>query len=176
MPNYIRTYIPGGTYFFTVAILERQRHLLTDHINDLRTAFRQVKAQRPFKIEAIVILPNHLHCLWTLPPQDVDYSTRWRLIKSAFAKSIAQEERLSSRRQKKQERGIWQRRFWEHAIRDQVDFEAHLDYIHYNPVKHGWVERAADWPHSSFHQFVNLGLYPSEWAAPLLIQEWALDE
>ena len=149
---------------------------MTDHIEDLRQAFRQVKAQRPFKIEAIVILPEHLHCIWTLPIDDTDYSTRWRLIKSAFARRMQAQESLSARRQKKHERGIWQRRFWEHAIRDQADFAAHLDYIRHNPVKHGWTQRVADWPHSSFHRYVQLGIYPLEWAAPLPIQEWERDE
>ena len=165
MPNYIRAYIPGGTYFFTVALLDRKRRLLTDHIDALREAFRHVKRQRPYQLNAVVILPNHLHCLWTLPENDADFSTRWRLIKSHFARSIEPGEALSARRQQKQERGIWQRRFWEHAIRDQRDFDAHLDYIHYNPVKHGWASRVADWPHSSFHEFVKDGLYPLEWAA-----------
>ena len=127
MPNYLRVYLPGGSYFFTVALLERRRCLLTDHIDALREAFRSVKSQRPFPIEAVVILPDHLHCLWTLPPNDADFSTRWRLIQSSFARAIAQGERLSSRRHRKQERGIWQRRFWEHAIRDPRDFDAHLD-------------------------------------------------
>lgn len=99
MPNYIRSYVLGGSYFFTVALLERRRHLLTENIDALRTAFRSVKTQRPFKIDAIVILPDHLHCIWTLPPNDADFSTRWRLIKAAFARSIAPGERLSTRRQ-----------------------------------------------------------------------------
>ena len=167
MPHYIRAYVPGGTYFFTVNLLERKRRLLVEHIEALRNAFRIVKQQRPFRIDAIVILPDHLHCIWTMPPSDCDYSTRWRLIKSAFSGTIEPGERLSRRRQVKSERGIWQRRFWEHAIRDQVDFDRHFDYIHYNPVKHGWVERVSEWPHSSFHRFVRLGLYPENWAAPL---------
>lgn len=100
---------------------------------------------------------------------------RWRLIKSSFTRAIAPGERLSTRRQMKHERGIWQRRFWEHAIRDQRDFDAHLDYIHFNPVKHGWVPRVADWPHSSFHKFVRSGLYPLEWAAPEDVREWDLE-
>ena len=171
MPNYVRTHIPGGTYFFTVAILERRRKLLTENIDALREAFRQVKRERPFQFGAIVIRPDHLHCLWTLPENDTDFSTRWRLIKSNFARAIAPGERLSSRRQQKKERGIWQRRFWEHAIRDQRDFDTHLDYIHYNPVKHGWASCVRDWPHSSFHQFVKDGLYPANWAAPEDVRE-----
>lgn len=111
MPHYIRTYIPGGCYFFTVALLERRRRLLTEHIDALRSDFRTVRMQRPFRIDAIVVLPDHLHCLWTLPPGDADYSTRWRLIKSAFSHAIVPGERLSDRRKTKQERGIWQRRF-----------------------------------------------------------------
>jgi putative transposase len=175
MPNYIRAYVPGGSYFFTVALLERHRRLLTEHLDVLREAFRSVRNQRPFRIDAIVILPDHLHCLWTLPPKDTDFSTRWRLIKSSFSRAIAPGERLSARRQTKHERGIWQRRFWEHAIRDQRDLDAHFDYLHYNPVKPGWVRRVADWPHSSFHRCVRLGLYPSNWAAPLDIREWDLE-
>jgi putative transposase len=175
MPNYIRVYIPGSSYFFTVALLERRRRLLTDNIDELREAFCTVRTQRPFRIDAIVILPDHLHCLWTLQPNDADFSTRWRLIKSAFARAIAPWERLSTRREMKRERGIWQRRFWEYALRDQNDFDAHLDYIHYNPVKHGSVRRAADWPHSSFHRFVQLEQYSWEWAAPVNIRAWDLE-
>jgi len=175
MPNYIRAYVPGGSYFFTVALLERRRCLLTENIDTLREAFRSIKTQRPFKIEAIVILPDHLHCIWTLPQNDTDFSTRWRLIKTSFSRSIVPGERLSTRRQLKQERGIWQRRFWEHAIRDQRDFDNHLDYIHYNPVKHGLVKCVADWPYSSFHNFVRLGQYPLEWTAPVDTQERNLE-
>jgi Transposase and inactivated derivatives len=171
MPNYVRAYVPGSSYFFTVALLERRRSLLTENIDALHQAFRAVRHQRPFWIEAIVILPDPLHCLWTVPPDEADFATRWRLIQSSFAHAIASGERLSTRRQMKHERGIWQRRFWEHAIRDQRDFDAHLDYIHYNPVKHGWALRVADWPHSSFHHFVRLGLYPLEWAAPVDVRE-----
>ncbi|MGQ0592280.1 MAG: REP-associated tyrosine transposase, partial [Gammaproteobacteria bacterium] len=141
----------------------------------LREAFGSVRARRPFRIDAIVILPDHLHCLWTLPPNDSDFSTRWRLIKSSFARAIAPAERLSTRRLMKHERGVWQRRFWEHAIQDQRDYDTHLDYIHFNPVKHGWVPRVADWPHSSFHRFVRLGLYSPEWAAPAAIRERDLE-
>jgi putative transposase len=171
MSHYIRAYVPGGSYFFTVALLERRRHLLTDHISALRAAFVAVRSQRPFRIDAIVVLPDHLHCIWTLPPDDADYSTRWRLLKASFARAIAPGERLSDHRQQKRERGIWQRRFWEHVIRDQRDFDVHLDYIHYNPVKHGWVLRVVDWPYSSFHRHVRAGLYPLDWAAPMDIRE-----
>jgi putative transposase len=164
MPNYIRAYVPGGSYFFTVVLLERHRRLLTEHVDALRTALISVRRQRPFRIDAMVVLPDHLHCIWTLPPDDADYSTRWRLIKASFARTIAPGEPLSDRRQRKGERGVWQRRFWEHALRDQRDFNNHCDYIHYNPVKHGHVERVADWPHSSFQRFVADGVYPPDWS------------
>jgi putative transposase len=137
MPDYVRAYVPGGSYFFTVALLERRRRLLAENIEALREAFGSVRDRRPFRTDAVVILPDHLHCLWTLPPNDSDFSTRWRLIKSSFARAIAPGERLSTRRQMKHERGVWQRRFWEHAIQDQRDYDTHLDYIHFNPVKHG---------------------------------------
>jgi putative transposase len=144
MPHYLRAHVTGGSYFFTVALLEWRRRLLTAHIDALRAAFRSVHTQRPFRIDAIVILPDHLHCIWTLAPDDANLSTRWRLIKSSFSRAVAPGERLSSRRQTKHERGIWQRRFWERIIRDQWDFDAHLDYIHFNRVKHGRVSRVAD--------------------------------
>jgi putative transposase len=164
MPNYVRAVVPAGTFFFTVALLERRRRLLTENIDALRDAFRAVRRARPFTIDAIVVLPDHLHCLWTLPPDDADFSTRWRLIKASFARRIEPGEYLSVRRQKKQERGVWQRRFWEHGIRDQRDYDKHFDYIHYNPVKHGLVSQATAWPYSSFHRYVSLGYYSEHWA------------
>jgi len=124
MPQYIRAHIAGGSFFFTVTLIE--------HVDLLRAAFRNVRLRRPFQIDAIVVLPDHLHCIWTLPPDDADFSTRQRLIKTTFVCGIAAGERLSARRQRASERGIWQRRFWEHAIRDENDFVRHVDYIHYN--------------------------------------------
>jgi len=165
MSQYTRSHVPGGTFFFTVALLERKRSLLVDHIEDLRESFRLVRAKHPFDIDAIVILPDHLHCIWTLPPHDHDFSMRWRLIKTRFGNCITADERLSRRRTSKGERGIWQRRFWEHTIRDDADYAAHVDYIHFNPVKHGHVRRVIDWPHSSFHRFVASGQMPADWAA-----------
>jgi putative transposase len=150
MTDYLRYRIDGGTYFFTVNLAERNRTLLTERIDTLREAFRVVKKAHPFKIDAMVILPDHLHTIWTLPDGDHDFSQRWRQIKSAFSREIAKEERVSRSRLRKQERGIWQRRFWEHAIRDEEDFRRHVDYIHFNPVKHGYVQKVADWPYSSF--------------------------
>ena len=165
MPNYIRAFAPGGAFFFTVALLKRKQRLLTEHIDDLRSVFSEAKRRRPFTIEAIVILPDHLHCIWTLPPGDGDFSKRWHDIKSRFAAKIPQDERRSIRRQKKGERGIWQRRFWEHLIRDERDLERHIDYIHFNPVKHGYVTRVINWPYSSFHRYVRSGILPENWAA-----------
>jgi putative transposase len=167
MPHYGRAYIPGGSFFFTVALLERRQHLLTDNITALRESFRSVRAKYPFRIDAMVVLPEHLHCIWTLPTGDADFSTRWRLIKGRFARAIVPGELRSSRRVQKGERGIWQRRFWEHVIRDEQDFATHVDYIHYNPVRHGWAQRVSDWPHSSFHRYARLGIYPEDWAAPV---------
>jgi putative transposase len=164
MTNYRRYRLDGGTYFFTVNLAERQRNLLTERIDSLRDAFRVVKNAHPFAIDAIVILPEHLHTIWTLPQGDDDFSLRWRQIKSAFSRTIEKDERISNSRLRKQERGVWQQRFWEHAIRDEEDFNRHVDYIHINPVKHGYVQRAADWQFSSFHRYVKLGILPADWA------------
>ena len=131
MTNYRRYRVNGGCYFFTVALAERSRRLLTEHIQILRTAFREVKAARPFMIEAIVVLPDHLHGIWTLPESDDDFSLRWREIKAAFSRQLPKTERRSKSRVKKGEQGIWQRRFWEHAIRDEVDCQRHVDCINY---------------------------------------------
>jgi putative transposase len=168
MPNYRRARVPGGTYFFTVAIAERRRSLLTDRIDDSRHAFRVAHAARSFVIDAIlidtiVILPDHLHCLWTLPPGDADFPVRWAHIKQAFSHPIPWGEYRRASRIAKRECGLWQRRYWEHVIADDDDMKNHFDYIHYNPAKHGHVAKVADWPHSSFHRYVKVGLYPSDW-------------
>lgn len=164
MSDYRRNRVPGGTYFFTVNILDRRERLLVEHVDTFRDAVRKVRAQHPFHIDAWVVLPDHTHCVWTLPLGDDDYSSRWKAIKIAFAKSLPKSERLSAVRERKGERGIWQRRFWEHTIRDESDYAAHVDYVHINPFKHGLVERVADWPYSSFHRFVEAGIYTSDWA------------
>jgi len=164
MPDYLRNRVPGGTYFFTVNLLERSSGLLVTQVALLREAVRQVRRKRPFHVDAWVILPDHMHAVWTLPPDDSDYSGRWKAIKIAFAKGIPKTELLSAVRARKGERGIWQRRFWEHTIRDDRDYEAHIDYVHINPVKHGMAVRVRDWPYSSLHRFMRQGLYPSNWA------------
>jgi putative transposase len=163
--RYRRADVTGGTYFFTVNLAERKRALLVDHIDILRTMMHKVKAMHPFPIDAMVVLPDHLHALWTLPVGDDDYPIRWMLIKAGFSRQLPKTERRSHSRQSKGERGIWQRRYWEHLIRNDRDFERHADYIHYNPVKHGYVERAVEWPFSSFHRYVLQGLLPSDWGS-----------
>ena len=161
--QYRRTWVPGGTYFFTVNLANRSQTLLVDYVEILREAFRKVKCQHPFQIDAIVILPDHLHTLWTLPPEDADYATRWMLIKGGFSRLLPKGEWRNQSRRARQERGIWQRRYWEHLIRDDRDFEGKINYIHYNPVKHGYVSRPADWPFSSIHQYIREGLLPPDW-------------
>ncbi|WP_446811026.1 REP-associated tyrosine transposase [Methylomonas sp. 2BW1-5-20] len=167
MRTYIRQRVPGGTYFFTVNLAERRNNdLLIRYVDILREACRYVRQRHPFEISAMVILPEHLHCIWRLPEGDDDFPLRWRLLKTHFSRHIPKGEHISSSRQPKGERGIWQRRYWEHLIRDDVDFQRHADYIHYNPVKHGYVERPLDWHYSSFHRWVKSGLYVPDWAAP----------
>ena len=164
MPNYRRQRLTGGCYFFTVNLLERHNSLLVKEIALLRESVRVVRERRPFYIDAWVVLPDHFHCVLTLPPSDDDFSTRLRLIKTTFAKQLPLTEQRSAVRVRKGERGIWQRRFWEHAVQDERDYEKHVDYIHINPVKHGYVQRVSDWPYSTFHRLVALGVYPMDWA------------
>jgi putative transposase len=162
--NYRRNFVPGGSFFFTVNLADRRSRMLTEHINALRSAFRDVRTRHPFNIDAIVVLPDHLHAIWTLPEGDADFALRWRLLKSAFSRSLPEKEQVSASRQSKGERGVWQRRYWEHTLRDDADYAAHADYIHFNPVKHGYVDRVRDWPYSSFHRMVRLSIYPEDWA------------
>lgn len=164
MTGYRRNFIPGGSFFFTVNLADRRLRLLTEHVDELRAAFREVRQRHPFTIDAIVVLPDHLHAVWTLPEGDADFATRWRQIKSGFSRALPAVERISSSRAAKGERGIWQRRYWEHTIRDENDFMRHVDYVHINPLNHGLVTRVAGWPYSSFHRMVKLGVYPEDWA------------
>jgi len=164
MPNYIRNRVKGGCYFFTVNLLERfNNRLLVDKIDLLRESVRQVKFNHPFHIDGWVVLPEHMHCIITLPPGDDGFSKRIRLIKTHFSKNLPSTERRSIVRQERGERGIWQRRFWEHSIRDEADYIAHMDYLHFNPVKHGHVSRVKDWPYSTFHHLVKSEIYPENW-------------
>ncbi len=166
MPNYRRNLTPGGTFFFTVNLLDRRSDLLVTQIEALRTAVRQTHRRAPFQIDAWVVLPDHMHCLWTLPPGDTDYPARWRAIKTAFSKALPASERRSAVMVRRGERGIWQHRYWEHTIRDERDYTAHMDYTHFNPVKHGHVSHPAEWPHSSFRRCAAAGLYPIDWSDP----------
>lgn len=164
MPHYHRAFVPGATWFFTVNLLQRRRNdLLIRHVDLLRDAVRRVHRLHPFVVDAWVVLPEHMHCVWTLPPGDMAYPLRWRLIKTLFCRALPQDEYRSPLRVQRGERGIWQRRYWEHLIRDDEDFRRHLDYVHINPLKHGLVGRVQDWPYSSFHRDVRRGVYPLDW-------------
>ena len=166
--QYRRLKIAGGTYFFTIVTHDRRKFLCEpDNISLLRNAFRYVMQRHRFTIDAIVILPDHLHAIWTLPDGDWDFSTRWRLIKNYFSRQCDPKYRgkISTSRAKKQEQSIWQRRFWEHQIKDENDYNNHVNYIHYNPVKHGLVTAPKDWEYSSFHRYVKNGIYPLDWGA-----------
>jgi len=163
MADYRRDATAGGTWFFTVNLADRRSSRLVADIERLRAAFRHVCRIHPFAIDAIVVLPEHPHAIWSLPPGDADFALRWRLIKSHFSRSQAPTERRSASREAKHERGIWQRRYWEHRIRDERDLTTHVDYIHINPLKHGLVERVRDWPWSSFHRYVRAGMLSIDW-------------
>jgi putative transposase len=168
MSRYRRSSLAGGTYFFTVVTYRRQTILCDEMMRDaLRSAIESVRVSRPFTIDAWVLLPDHLHCIWTLPEGDADFSTRWMMIKRkvsiACAAQYERPEWLTASKQKHRESTIWQRRFWEHQIRDDEDYAKHLDYLHYNPVKHGLVDHTKDWRYSSFHRYVKNGLYNENW-------------
>ncbi len=163
MTCYIRPRIPGATVFFTVALAERGASVLIDEIDALRHAVRLTRSERPFGIDAWVVLPDHMHCVWTLPEGDADYSTRWSVIKARFSRAVPPGLRRASHRARR-ERGVWQRRFWEHHIRDDTDLAAHVRYCWNNPVKHGFVARPTDWPHSSIHRDLREGRVDAEYA------------
>ncbi|MDC9729221.1 MAG: transposase [Methyloprofundus sp.] len=171
MSDYHRYRVSGGCYFFTVNLYDRHKSLLIENLDLLRESVRSCKQKRPFHIDAWVVLPEHMHCIWTLPEGDVDFSNRWKMIKTQFSKGVAKGEKRSFAQVKRGERGIWQRRYWEHLIRDEVDYKNHMDYLHFNPVKHGWVERAIDWQYSSFHRCISQGIYPENWASDNLTFE-----
>jgi putative transposase len=162
MVQYRRNFVPGGTFFFTVTLANRQSSVLVAHLDVLRRSFRKTRRERPFSIDAIVVLPDHLHVVMTLPPDDADFPGRWKRIKSLFTRYAIAGGVVSERNQRG-EYSIWQRRYWEHTIRDEADLARHVDYIHYNPVKHGYVPQVGDWPHSSFHRYVKLGILPADW-------------
>ncbi|MBX9821530.1 REP-associated tyrosine transposase [Afipia birgiae] len=162
MVRYRRNFVPGGTFFFTVTLRDRRSSVLVDHVDLLRNAFRRTRGALPFDVHAIVVLPEHLHTIWTLPPSDADFSARWRKIKGAFTRSVG-EAGLTLERDPRGEYDLWQRRFWEHTVRDIDDLRRCMDYIHYNPVKHGWATSPANWKLSSLHRYIREGTLPPDW-------------
>lgn len=169
MPEYRRAKAGGGTYFFTVVAYERQPLLTTIKVRQaLRASIERARLILPFKSEAWVLLPDHLHCVWTLPKGDANFSARWGIIKRHVSRScrdtFQNEKELSASRRRRKELAFWQRRFWEHQIRDEADFQRCLDYIHWNPVKHGLVRKVTDWPYSTFHRYFAAGVYSADWA------------
>jgi putative transposase len=162
MVQYRRNFQQGGVFFFTVTLKSRQSNYLTEYINLLRASFRECKQRYPFIINAIVVLPEHLHCIWTLPQQDSNYSARWRFIKYRFTRGLISRG-VGLTKDKNGLYNLWQRRFWEHTIKDENDLQNHTDYIHINPVKHGYVQKTIDWEYSSFHSYVRKGLIASDW-------------
>jgi len=158
MSNYRRTHNPGGKFFFTVVTYHRKPIFNNEiHVQILRDAMQQIINKKTFTIDAIVILPDHLHCIWQLPEDDSDYSNRWREIKKSCSRKI------NPKSNENNERSVWQRRFWEHVIQDEQDWQNHMDYIHFNPVKHGCVNKPDDWPWSSFKRCVDKGFYSENW-------------
>jgi putative transposase len=166
MPRYVRAKFKGSVFFFTVVLAERQSNLLCEQIERLRQTYRAVQQRRPFETIAVCVLPDHIHALWALPEGDADFATRWSLIKSGFSRGLDPRSRSASKVGKR-EKGIWQRRYWEHAIRDDLDLKRHIDYVHFNPVKHGHVACVANWPHSSFHRYVERGLLAADWGGDM---------
>jgi len=162
MVRYRRNFLPGGTFFFTATLNDRRSSVLIDHVGELRTAFRVARAEAPFTIDAIVILPDHLRVIMTLPEDDADFSGRWRRIKSLFTRRFAASG-ASIICNHRGEFALWQRRFWEHTIRDDADLRRCADYIHYNPVKHRLVTSPSDWPYSSLHRYIRAGILPADW-------------
>lgn len=168
MSEYRRANVKGGTYFFTVVTHRRQKLLLNDDVRvALREGIEKIRITFPFQINAWVLLPDHLHCIWTLPEVDADYAKRWGMIKRHVSKQCAhliKDEALpGASKLKRHESSFWQRRYWEHQIRDEADLARHVDYIHWNPLKHGLVDQVSDWPYSTFHRYAAAGVYPADW-------------
>lgn len=167
MPDYRRPAVSGGTYFFTICT-QRRQPLLTDPrcLAALREAIRLTRLEQPLTILAWVVLPDHLHCIWRLPPGDGDFSSRWSRIKRRVSQACREwlpEAGATASREARRESTLWQRRYWEHVIRDLDDLARPVDYIHANPVRHGYARHTADWPHSTFHAYVQRGIYAPSW-------------
>ena len=163
MSNYRPAAVPGATYFFTVALEDRRSRVLVEHADALRAAFVATAREHPVRVDAMVVLPD-LHAVWRLPEGDADFPLRWRKLKSRFTRAVGGEWRRSESKVRKGERGLWQRRYWEHMIRDAEDWRRHVEYCWFNPVKHGLVGAVRDWPLSSFHRDLRRGLVPEDWA------------
>lgn len=163
MVSYRRNHIASATYFFTVNLRDRQQMLRVDHVDAFRDVVRVVRQEIPFVIDAMVIMPDHWHSVWTLPGGDAAYARRIRLIKSRFTRKLLAAG-VPLTKDKRGDYDLWQKRYWEHTVRDDGDFEAHVNYVHINPVKHGYVRRAVDWPHSTFHRYVRQSVLPADWA------------
>jgi putative transposase len=163
MSRYRRSKLDGGLYFFTVTLADRSSDLLIRHIDRLRRVYASVQNRYPFETVAICILPDHLHAIWSLPSGDRNYPLRWSLMKAGFTRGLDEPSHRSKSKIARRERGLWQRRYWEHRIRDDADFERDVDYVHFNPVKHGLVSQVSDWPFSSFHRYVREGALSADW-------------
>jgi putative transposase len=168
MSNYRRAAVPGAVYFFTVALADRRSRALVEHADALRAAFVATAREHPVRVDAMVVLPDHLHAVWRLPEGDADFPLRWRKLKARFTRAVGGEWRRSESKVRKGERGLWQRRYWEHMIRDADDWRRHVEYCWINPVKHGLVGTVRDWPLSSFHRDVRRGLVPEDWAGDVI--------
>ena len=164
MVNYRRDFTPGGTYFFTVTLGNRRSNLLVTQIHYLGDAFRVAQKKASFEMSAFVILPEHLHVIRKLPENDFDYTRRWRLIKAHFTQAL-RKSGVPLISNKRGEYNLWQKRFWEHRIRDELDYQRHIDYIHYNPVKHGLVVSPVEWNYSSIHRFIKQGIIDENWGS-----------
>lgn len=169
MSTYRRDHTEGGTWFFTLATHERRPALIAENVRiALRNAIEDTRAMLPFEIDAWGLLPDHIHCIWTLPDNDSDFSTRWSRIKRLTTQAVRRDGAHGApygSRAKRREGSLWQRRFWEHRIRNDADFQRHMDYLHWNPVKHGLVDQVADWPWSSFHRLARAGFYAADWGS-----------
>jgi len=181
MPNYRRWFVPGGTFFFTCVTHMRARFLTDEAARDsLHEALAEIQERYPFEIVAIVLLPDHLHTVWSLPSGDARYPTRWRRIKAEFTERWLERGRVelsqSVSRANRSMRGIWQKRYWEHTVRDEADLERCVNYIHWNPCKHSLVSRVSDWPWSSFHRFVAQGHYELNWGNIDPVPNWDAPE
>lgn len=181
MSHYRRANIAGATYFFTV-VAYRRHPILCDPLMRaaLRHAIQTIRARHPFTVDAWVLLPDHLHCLWSLPPEDADFAKRWKLIKQSVSRACAavyhRADWMTASKIKHRESTLWQRRYWEYCIRSEVDFSPHIDYLYINPLKHGYVARVCDWPYSTFHRDVSRGIYSLDWAGTGEAAEWDTGE